>query len=339
MQDQHRDLVVVTGIGGFLGGHIAARLLLAGYDVRGTLRSLKRAKTVEADIRASASETGTLSFVEADLLSDDGWPDVMEGARYVIHAASPFPSALPKDENDLIRPAREGTLRVLNAARQAGVQRVVVTSSIAAINYGNGKPPFTEEDWTEIDGPLTVPYYRSKTLAEKAAWDFARREGLELAVINPGMILGPVLGRQTGTSTGMIRSLLKGKYPAIPDFRVSIVDVRDAADAHVMAMTVPEAAGERFIAAADMMTMAEIAATLRQSFPEQARKVPRLVLRTWLVRLFAPFDPGLKLIVKELGRDQRVSHEKARRVLGWTPRPSQEAVRATAQSLLAARLV
>src|SRR5215217_4767187 len=221
MPENRRELVVVTGAGGFLGGHIVARLLLAGYDVRGTLRSLKRAKSVEADIRKFADDRGGVSFVEADLLSDRGWQEAMAGASYVIHAASPFPSSLPKDEDDLIKPAREGTQRVLRAAKAAGVKRVVVTSSIAAINYGNGKPPFTENDWTDIDGPLTVPYYKSKTLAEKAAWEFAAQEALEIVVINPGMVMGPILGRRAGTSTGMVRSLLRGKYPALPDFQVS----------------------------------------------------------------------------------------------------------------------
>lgn len=339
MQAKTRELVLLTGVGGFLGGHVAARLLLAGYDVRGTLRSLKRSKSVEADIRAFAGGHGTLSFVEADLLSDQGWSEAMAGADYVIHTASPFPSSLPKHEDELIRPAREGTLRVLQAAKAAGVKRVVLTSSIAAINYGNGKSPFTEEDWTDIDGPLTVPYYKSKTLAEKAAWEFSRASGLELAVINPGMVLGPVLGRRAGTSTGMIRSLLKGKYPALPDFRVSVVDVRDVAEAHVLALSEPKAAGERFIAATETLSMRAIADVLRQSFPVEARKVPRIVLPNWLVRLIAPFDAGLRLIVKEVGRDARVSNEKARRVLGWKPRTAEEAVRATAESLIAAGML
>lgn len=334
-----RPLVVVTGIGGFLGGHIAARLLLGGYDVRGTLRSLKRAGAVEVDIRRFANASGRLSFVEADLLSDAGWREAMAGAQYVMHAASPFPPSLPKHEDDLIAPAREGTLRVLQAAHRAGVRRVVVTSSVAAINYGRGTPPFTEEDWTDIDGPLTGPYHKSKTLAERAAWDFAGREGLEMAVINPGMVFGPILGRRVGTSTGMIRNLLKGKYPALPDFRVSVVDARDAAQAHVLAMTIPEAAGQRFIAAADMLSMRDIAKILRQSFPAEATHVPRLPLPTWVARLAAPIDPGLKLIVRELGRDQRISNEKARRVLGWQPRSAEEAVRATAESLLAAGMI
>ncbi|MDQ0320082.1 dihydroflavonol-4-reductase [Pararhizobium capsulatum DSM 1112] len=339
MPEERRKLVVVTGAGGFLGGHIVARLLLAGYDVRGTLRSLSRAKSVEADIRKFADAGGELSFVEADLLSDRGWQEVMAGADYAIHTASPFPSSQPKHEEDLVKPALEGTLRVLGAAKAAGIKRVVVTSSIAATNYGGGNPPFTEDDWTDVDGPLTVPYYKSKTVAERAAWDFARQEDLEIAVINPGMVLGPILGRRTGTSTGVIRSLLKGKYPALPDFRVSVVDVRDAAEAHVLAIGVPEAAGQRFIVATETLSMRAIADILRQSFPGEAKKVPRFVLPNWLVRLATPFDAGLRLIVKELGRDARVSNEKARRILEWKPRTAEEAVQATAASLLDAGMV
>ncbi len=339
MPEKRRELVVVTGAGGFLGGHVVARLLLAGYDVRGTLRSRKRAMQVEADIRKFAGERGELSFAEVDLLSDDGWDKAMKGASYVVHTASPFPASLPRHEDELIKPAREGTLRVLRAAKAAGVKRVVVTSSIAAIAYGSGSSPFTEDDWSDIDGPLTVPYYKSKTLAEKAAWEFAAKEILDIAVINPGMVMGPIIGRKASTSTGMVRSLLKGKYPALPDFRVAIVDVRDAAEAHVLALQVPDAGGQRFIAATETLTMRAIADILRQSFPQDAGKVPRLVLPSWLVRFAAPFDAGLRLIVKELGRDVRFSSDRARRVLGWKPRPAADAVQATARSLLDAGMI
>jgi len=333
-------LVVVTGIGGFLGTHVAAQLLRAGYNVRGTLRSLKRAKAVEAAIRSAEGATaGKLSFVQADLLSDDGWETAFSGAAGVIHTASPFPSSVPRDENELIRPAREGTLRVLRIAKKAGIRRVVLTSSIAAINYGSGRAPFTELDWTDVDSPLATPYYKSKTIAERAAWDFARENDLELVVINPGMILGPILGRDSGTSVGVVQSLLKGRYPAMPDFSVSVVDVRDVAEAHVLALTVPEAAGERFIAGGEALSVKDIAGVLKRDFPAYARKLPKFVLPNWLAGLAARFDPGLKLIIRELGRDARVSNEKARRVLGWKPRPEEDAIRASAESLIAAGLV
>jgi len=333
-------LIAVTGIGGFLGRHVAAQLLRAGYEVRGTLRSLKKAKSIEAAIRSAEGVTGgKLSFVVADLLSDEGWDAAFSGVTDVMHTASPFPSSVPKDENELIQPAREGTLRVLRAAKNAGVRRVILTSSIAAISYGPGRAPFTEADWTDINGPLATPYYKSKTLAERAAWSFAQENGLELAVINPGMILGPILGADTGTSVGVVQSLMKGRYPAMPDFSVPVVDVRDVAEAHVLAMTVPEAAGERFIIGGEALSVKDVAEVLRRDFPAYARKMPKFVLPNWLAGLASRFDPGLKLIVGELGRDARVSNEKARRVLGWKPRSEEEAIRASAESLITAGLV
>jgi nucleoside-diphosphate-sugar epimerase len=332
--------VAVTGIGGFLGRHVAALLLRAGYEVRGTLRSLKKAASIEAAIRSvDGTGHGKLSFVVADLMADAGWDAAFAGVRHVIHTASPFPSHIPKDENDLILPAREGTLRVLRAAKDAGVRRVVLTSSIAAISYGPGRAPFTEADWTDVDGPLATPYYKSKTLAERAAWDFARENGLELAVVNPGMILGPVLGAEIGTSVGLVQSLMKGRYPAMPDFSVPVVDVRDAAEAHVLAMTTTEAAGGRFIIAGEALSIKDIANVLKHDFPDYAKKLPKFVLPNWLAGLASRFDPGLKLIAGELGRDARVSNEKARRVLGWKPRPEDDAIRASAESLIAAGLV
>jgi len=340
MNNDTTRLVAVTGIGGFLGRHVAAQLLRAGYEVRGTLRSLKRAVSVEAAIRSvDGTGHGKLSFVVADLLSDKGWDAAFSGITDVIHTASPFPSSVPKDENDLILPARAGTLRVLRAARDAGVRRVVLTSSIAAVSYGPGRAPFTETDWTDVNGPLATPYYKSKTLAERAAWDFARENGLDLAVVNPGMILGPILGTETGTSVGLVQSLMKGRYPAMPDFSVPVVDVRDAAQAHVLAMTTPEAAGERFIIAGEALSIKDIVTVLKRDFPAYAKKLPKFVLPNWLASIASRFDPGLKLIAGELGRDARISNEKARRLLGWKPRPEDEAIRASAESLIAAGLV
>lgn len=340
MTTNARKLIAVTGIGGFLGRHVAARLLQAGYEVRGTLRSLKKAKSIEAAIRSmQGAGDGKLSFVVADLLSDEGWEDAFSGVADVIHTASPFPPSVPNNENDLILPAREGTLRVLRAAKNAGVNRVVLTSSIAAISYGSGRAPFSEADWTDVDGVLATPYYKSKTLAERAAWAFARENGLELVVVNPGMILGPILGAETGTSVGVVQSLLKGRYPAMPDFSVPVVDVRDAAEAHVLAMTIPQAAGERFIIAGEALSIKDIATVLKRDFPTYAKKLPKFVLPNWLAGIASRFDPGLRLIVGELGRDARVSNEKARRLLGWKPRSEEEAICASAESLIAAGLV
>jgi dihydroflavonol-4-reductase len=340
MNEGARKLIAVSGIGGFLGRHVAAQLLQAGYEVRGTLRSLKNAKSIEAAIRSAEGVSGgKLSFLVADLLSDEGWDRAFSGVTDVIHTASPFPARVPKDENDLILPAREGTLRVLRAAKDAGVRRVVLTSSIAAISYGPGRAPFTETDWTDVKGALATPYYKSKTLAERAAWTFAAENRLELSVINPGMILGPILGTETGTSVGLVQSLMKGRYPAMPDFSVPVADVRDVAEAHVLAMTIPQAAGERFIIAGEALSIKDIVKVLKRDFPAYGKKLPKFVLPNWLAGFASRFDPGLKLIAGELGRDARISNEKARRLLGWKPRSEEEAIRASAESLIAAGLV
>ncbi|WP_429816820.1 SDR family oxidoreductase [Ensifer sp. B1-9] len=332
--------VAVTGIGGFVGRHVALLLLRRGYDVRGTVRSLARAEEIERSIRAAGgTDLAQLTFAEADLLGEGGWAEAFAGASYVMHTASPFPARLPADEAELIGPARDGTLRVLQAARSSGVRRVVLTSSVAAVIYGPGSAPFTEDDWTDPHSPLATPYYRSKTFAERAAWDYAAANGLELAVVNPGMVLGPLLGREIGTSVAVVRNLLSGGYPALPKFSVPVVDVRDVADAHLRAMTVDGAAGERFLVAGETLSLADMASILRRQCPEYAAKLPKFILPNWLAGLAAPFDAGLRLIVGELGRDSRISNEKARRVLGWQPRAAEEAVMASAESLIGAGLV
>ncbi|HEV7318901.1 MAG TPA: aldehyde reductase [Ensifer sp.] len=332
--------VAVTGIGGFVGRHIALALLREGYDVHGTVRTLSRADEIERSIRA-AGGTGQarLTFGQADLLADEGWSEAFAGVSFVMHTASPFPGRLPANEMDLIAPARDGALRVLRAARSAGVRRLVLTSSIAAVIYGEGRAPYTESDWTDPQSPLATPYYRSKTLAERAAWDYARENGLEMTVVNPGMVLGPLLGQDIGTSVAVVRNLLRGSYPALPKFSVPIVDVRDVADAHLRAMVTAGAAGERFLIAGEACSLADVAGVLRRQFPERASKLPKFVLPNWLAGLVSPFDPGLRLIVRELGRDQRISNGKARRVLGWNPRSAADAINASADSLILAGLV
>lgn len=332
--------VLVTGISGFLAGHVALQLLQAGYRVRGTVRSLDKAARVAASLRAAGqTDLAALECIEADLLADAGWDDAVTGCDYVIHTASPFPASVPKDENELIRPAREGTLRVLRAAQRAGVQRVVLTSSIAAIVYGEGHSPYSERDWTDLNSPQTTPYYKSKTLAEQDAWAFAHDSGLSLAVINPGLILGPLLTAEAGTSLALLTKLLRGEVPALPRFGVSIVDVRDVADAHVRAMLTPDAAGQRFIVAGRFMWVSEVAAELHRSFPALARKVPRLTLPDWLVKVFSLFDPATRLIVRELGLRKTVDASRARTVLGWTPRTEEEAIRASVESLVEKGLI
>lgn len=339
MNARSAEIVLVTGIGGFVGRHVAVTLLRHGYDVRGTVRSLARTQEIEHSIRgAGGTEAGQLTFAAADLLGDAGWTEALSGAVYVMHTASPFPASLPGEEADLIEPARSGTLRVLKAARAAAVRRVVLTSSIAAAIYGDGAAPFTEENWSDPESPFATPYYRSKTFAERAAWAYARESGLELAVINPSMILGPLLGGEVGTSVGVVRNLLKGKYPATPKYSIPVVDVRDVADAHFRAMTIAGAAGERFLIGGAALSLADISAVLRMYFPAYAGKLPKFTLPNWMAVIAARFDPGLRLVVRELGRDSRISNDKARRILGWVPRSEEEAIKASAESLIAAGL-
>ncbi|MFG1709816.1 NAD-dependent epimerase/dehydratase family protein [Nonomuraea sp. M3C6] len=254
------------------------------------------------------------------------------------HVASPFPSAPPDDEDELIRPAVEGTLRVLRAARDAGVRRVVVTSSFGAIGYGHPdtERPFTEDDWTDVDGGV-APYIKSKTLAERAAWDFMTRQGgpMELSVVNPVGIFGPVLGPDHAGSINLITMLMNGDLPGVPRQYFGVVDVRDAADLHLRAMTSPKAAGQRFMAAAgDVVSLHDIALTLRERLGPAAHRVPTEVLPDEVVRQAAESNPAMRETAANLGRIRHLSSDKARLVLGWAPRSSQDAVTATAQSLL-----
>lgn len=337
--------VLVTGGSGFLGSHCVLKLLHAGYSVRATVRSQAKADEVRKMLdSAGAPSAGMVEFVQADLMSDDGWQAAMTGCEYVLHVASPFPSAVPKDEDEIILPARDGTLRVLRAAREAGVKRVVVTSSFAAVGYG-GKPKsgsaYTELDWTDPTLP-NPPYIRSKAIAERAAWDFVNAEGgtLELAVINPVGIFGPVLGADYSTSIALVKGMLQGVMPGLPDVYFGIVDVRDVADLHLKAMVSPQAKGERFIAVADpLMSMAGIASILRSRLGEAGSKVPTKRLPSWQIRLAALFSRKARQVAPNLGKKRESTSEKARRVLEWNPRRNDEIIVSTAKSLMRLGLV
>ncbi|WP_353814811.1 SDR family oxidoreductase [Agromyces sp. SYSU T00266] len=338
------ELVLVTGGTGFVGITCIIRLLGDGARVRTTVRDLARADEVRELVRRSGADPGGVEVVAVDLLHDAGWDEAVAGATHVLHVASPFPTRQPKDEDELIVPARDGALRVLRAARDAGVRRLVQTSSFAAIGYGRPNPgrPYTEEDWTDPDGPGVTPYAKSKTLAERAAWDFIDREGgdLELATVNPVGIFGPALGTDLSSSLELLRQLLDGAFPVVPNGSVGGVDVRDVADLHVLAMRHPDAAGERFLAVSgDAISYIELARLLRAELGERARRVPTRVIPDWVVRAGAPFNRDLRLMSHELGRRGDASHEKATRVLGWTPRDRDESVLASARSLVDLGLV
>ena len=334
------ETVLVTGGSGFIGSHCILQLLDAGHRVRTTVRSPQREAEVRAALETGGADAGeSLSFATADLMSDTGWPQGVAGCDFVLHVASPFPQRAPKHEDEVIVPAREGTLRVLRAAREASVKRVVLTSSFAAVGYGQ-KPadrPFSEEDWTDPDGANVSAYGKSKTLAERAAWDFIAREGgnLELSVVNPVAVLGPVLGPDLSSSIQLVQRLLDHGMPGIPRVSFGLVDVRDVADLHLRAMTNPTAKGERFLAiAGDFMTIEEIAQVLRARMGTAAARVPTRVLPNWTVRLASLFDSSLRGVVPELGKSKRASNEKAKSLLGWEPRSNEDSILATAESLV-----
>ena len=337
--------VLVTGGSGFIASHCILQLLAAGHTVRTTVRSLKR----ESDVRATLARGGAkpdaaqsrdrLSFFAADLESDAGWPEAVAGCEYVLHVASPFPANMPRNEDELIVPAREGALRVLRASRNARVRRVVLTSSFAAIGYGHPqqRAPLNETFWTELTHNGITPYVKSKTLAERAAWNFLATEGdgLELAVVNPVGVFGPALGPDYSTSILIVQRLMDGAVPGCPRLYFGVVDVRDVADLHIRAMTHPAARGERFLAVAgDFMSMLDMAKVLRSRLGDAAKRVPTRQVPDWLVRIAALRDPAVRQVLPELGKIKNATNEKARRLLAWAPRPNEEALVATAESLL-----
>ena len=334
------SIVLVTGGSGFIASYCILQLLAAGYRVRTTVRSLAR----EADVRAMHKQAGAepgdrLSLFAAELEQDAGWRPAVEGCDYVLHIASPLSEHVPKNEDEMIVPARDGTLRVVRAARDAGVKRVVLTSSSAAITYGRGPQParFDETHWTDVNRGDVHPYAKSKTLAERAAWDFIAREGggLELSVINPVLVLGPVFGPDYSPSILLVKRLMEGAIPGCPRLYFGIVDVRDVADLHVRAMTHPAAKGERFLAVAgDFMSVREIAAVLKARLGPAAGRVPTRQVPDWLVRAVALFHPQARHVLPELGKVKNGSGEKARRLLGWAPRSREDAIAATGENLL-----
>ncbi|WP_343617244.1 aldehyde reductase [Novosphingobium sp.] len=338
------EQVLVTGGSGFIAQYCILALLEHGYRVTTTLRTLARREEVLDNLRTGGAEpAGRLSFVEADLMSDAGWSEAAAACTYVIHGASPTPSGDQVSEEDWVRPAVEGNLRVLRAARDAGVKRVVLTSAFGAMAGGRAEPrtrPFDETDWSDLSGNI-APYQKSKTLAERAAWDFIEREGdgLEFATVNPVTVLGPALGADYSHSIRLIKNMLDGQ-PGCPKINTCVVDVRDVADLHIRAMTDPAARGERFLATTGKsLWLAEIAGLLKTRMGPTADKVRARVLPNWFIRVVALFNPAMRGIVWQLGADMNASGDKARRLLGWHPRSREEAIIATAESLFRLNLL
>jgi dihydroflavonol-4-reductase len=330
------ETVLVSGGSGFLGGWCIVTLLERGYEVRTTLRDLAREAELREAVGSQIDAGKRLSVLAADLTKDDGWADAVAGCDYVLHVASPFPPAQPKDPDELIVPAREGTLRVLRAALAAGAKRTVVTSSVAAIAGGaKGPGPLTEADWTDLDSPALSPYVRSKTIAERAAWKLVEEEGAKerLATVNPGAILGPLLHRDPSFSLQTVQRLLKGT-PGLPRIGFSFVDVRDVADLHVKAMLGVSAGGERYIAVDEFLWLAEVAAILRRELGPDAKKVPTRKVPDLLVKVMGRFDPSVGSIVNQLGKKLTYSSAKARTELQWSPRPVADSIADTGRSMV-----
>jgi dihydroflavonol-4-reductase len=337
------ETVLVTGGSGFIATHCLLALHRAGYALHATLRSLERSRELDAILKAGHGGDVPVRWVAADLTRDAGWAEAVAGADFVLHVASPLPRVLPRDAAALIEPARDGALRLLRAAARAGVRRVVMTSSTAAVCYGRGQidRPYSEADWSDPESRDNSSYTRSKTYAERAAWEFMEREGgaMQLATVNPGAVLGPVLEKDYGTSAELVLKLMKGDFPGIPDFDFPIVDVRDVADLHVAAMRHPAAAGQRFLCVSGNLDMRAIANVLATHMPERASKLPKRSLPHWLVRVASLFDPVTRAVVFELGIRRECDTSKAQRLLDFAPRPVADAVRATADSLVAQGLV
>lgn len=331
--------ILVTGGSGFIAGYLIRQLAAEGWTINATIRALAKADKVRGLIGVPETQ---LRFFAADLTSDAGWAEAVAGCSHVAHVASPFPAAAVKHEDELIVPAREGALRALRFARDAGVRRFVMTSSMAAIAYGHeGRSRFTEADWTDVNARDIYPYVKSKTIAERAARDWVAAEGgaLEFCSVNPSAVLGPVWGDDFSASIEVVKKMLEGALPGYPRLGFGIVDVRDVADLHVRALNAPDMAGERFVCSGPFYMMAEVGRVLREHLGPEARKVPTRNLPDFLVRLFALFDPVVRQVTGELGkvRDGDSSHAQA--VLGWEMRPAEVSIVDTARSLIDLGLV
>lgn len=331
--------VLVTGGSGFVGGHCIVQLLKKGYKVKTTVRSLhKKNAVIEMLKNGGIQSFDSISFVEADLSVDRNWDKAAEGCTYVLHIASPIHLNIPKDENEMIQPAVNGTLRVLKAARDAGVKRVVMTSNFGAVGYSHKDPTqlITEDSWTDPNEKGLSAYNKSKVLAERAAWDFIKTEGgsLELTVINPVAIFGPSLDAKLSSGFALLKNVLDGTMKRIPNLQLAIVDVRDLADLHIRAMESERAKGQRFLAlAGGTMFLPQIARLLKTKMPAVAKNASTKALPDWVVRIAALFNAKAKALAPMLGINRNASNEKAKIILGWQPRSNEEAIYAAAESL------
>ena len=330
--------ILVTGANGFIGLHTVLHFLKLGYNLCATVRTQEQGEKVLKTL-AKHTDTNKLEFIQADLTKDEGWDQAVTGCDVVLHVASPFPTEAPKDENELIIPAREGTLRVLRAAEKGGVKRVVLVSSMAAVTGGHEREnrAFNESDWTDIS-KTDYAYAKSKTLAEQAAWGFIRsaqnKNGMELVCVNPSNVFGPVLDNRHHTSTEWFGTLLRREIPGLVRTQLNLVDVRDLVEMIEQTLITPEAAGKRFIANGASIPLQEFALILDRNFASRGYRVPTRILPNWLVRFFAIILPKTKPVVDTLGWNYSISTEQARSILGWQPRPYEGTIREMAQSMI-----
>ena len=335
-----KETVLVTGASGYIAMQIVLQLLQGGYTVRGSIRSLDKEQHLRDIFARHVDANDRLEFVELNLLSDTGWSDAVQGCTYMLHTASPLPSPDIKDENELIQPALEGTQRALKAAATANIKRVVLTSSGNAILDPTQYTPtrvFTEADWAE---PGNVdPYSKSKIMAERAAWDIAKQHEIELVAICPGLVLGPILEDRVQSSVRVIADSLKRELPAIPNAGFPIVDIRDVADAHIIAMTHPQAVGKRFICSTEYWTLWDLVSLLNESYGAQGYQIPMRRLPNFALRFFGLFDKSLEQLILWLGKDMKLSNEQLTSTFGVEPRPVKQAILDTAQSLIDKKLV
>ncbi|HAA16834.1 MAG TPA: hypothetical protein DCE41_36020 [Cytophagales bacterium] len=329
-----KKLILVTGASGFIASHIIIQLLEKGYAVRGTVRKLSRAESIRAII-AKHAPVDDLTFAEAELMDAASWQAAVAGCDGVMHVASPISTNLPKDRNEMIIPAKEGTRNVLQAAMDKGVERVIITSSMATIQYDQKAPEqaYTEDHHTDPESPEASAYVSSKTYAEQLAWEMAKESGgkLKVTTIHPGLVLGPVLEKDYGTSAEVVKRLMDGSFPMMPKMGMTMVDVRDTAAMHLLALENDASVGERFVCSGPFLQFGELAAVLRKQYPKA--KIPTRNMPNWFVRIFSLVMPELKQLLPELDVDRSVSWKKAKSILGWEPRPVEESILTTAETL------
>jgi dihydroflavonol-4-reductase len=338
MNNPSSTKVLVTGAGGFVGLHTMVQFLQQGYSVRGTVRTESHAQRVKEALSKHIS-TDKLELVLADLLIDEGWSEAVNGCEYVLHVASPFPAEDPKDENELIIPARDGVMRILHAAHAEGVKRIVLVSSTAAIvgDHVGENMTFSNSDWTDLEKCRSA-YQKSKTIAEQSAWDFINgpenTNKMEMASVNPTNIFGPVLDDHHHTSTEWFRTLLRAEIPGVARNQLDLVDVRDVVDALLSAMTLPQASRNRFLLNGASISIPELADILHRNFASQGYRVPTRVMPDFLVRLFAIFVPKTRPVARSLGWKYNLSTEHTRSTLNWQPRPYEKSILDMANSLI-----